>query len=68
MISPGYFDNLIAATVAAGTFTLEQAREQFSFGNYVVTGLVAGMLMGVFFSAVLAAFARSRNVRTGIGR
>lgn len=61
VISPDYFANLIEYTVAAGTLTQEQARQQFSVGNYIVIGLIAGTMMGILFSAVLAAFARSRE-------
>jgi hypothetical protein len=63
VISPDYFANLIEYTVAKGTFTVDQAQQQFSLGNYVVTSLVAGTLMGILFSAILATFTRSRNRR-----
>lgn len=61
IISPDYFANLIEYTVAQGALTLEQARQQFSIRNYVVTGLIAGALTGILFSAILAAFMRSRR-------
>jgi Protein of unknown function (DUF4199) len=61
VISPDYFANLIAYTVTQGALTPEQARQQFSFGNYVVTGLIAGTLTGILFSAILAVFTRSRT-------
>jgi hypothetical protein len=61
VISPNYLPNLIEYTVARSTLTGEQALQQFSLGNYVVTGLIAGTLMGMLFSAILAAFTRSRS-------
>ncbi len=63
VISPGYLANLIEYTVSTSTLTSEQAQQQFSLGNYVFTGLIAGTLMGMLFSAILAAFTRSRNRR-----
>jgi hypothetical protein len=63
VISPDYLANLIEYTVSSGTLTGEQARQQFSLGNYVVTSLVAGTLTGILFSAIIAAFTRSRDGR-----
>jgi hypothetical protein len=60
VISPDYFANLIEYTVAQGALTPAQAQQQFNFGNYVVIGLIAGALTGIVFSAILAAFVRSR--------
>jgi hypothetical protein len=61
VISPDYFANLIEYSVAQGALTREEAQQQFNFGNYLTISLVAGALTGVLFSAVLAAFTRSRN-------
>jgi hypothetical protein len=63
LISPAYFANLTEYTVSQGLLTQEQALQQFNVGYYVRTGIVAGLIIGMVFSAVVALFTRSREVR-----
>lgn len=67
VISPHYFSNAIEYTTAHGILSREQAMQQFSFGNYIVTSIVAGLITGVVFSAVISALTRSKVAVTGGG-
>jgi hypothetical protein len=62
VISPDYFTNLTEFAVSSGNLTREQALQQFNLQYYVVSSVVAGLMMGVFFSAVIALFTRTRGV------
>jgi hypothetical protein len=62
VVSPDYFANMTAFTVDQNILTPEQAAQQFSLGNYVVTGIIAGLATGVIFSAAIALFTRSKTV------
>jgi hypothetical protein len=59
VISPDFFTNMTAYTVAQGILTPAQAAQQFSLGNYIVTSVIAGLVIGMVFSAATALFARS---------
>lgn len=61
VITPEYFANAIAYTVAKGVFTQAQAEQQFSVGNYILTGMVGGLITGLIFSAVVPVFLRSKR-------
>ncbi len=61
VITPDYFANVIEHTVKSGMFTQEQAEAQFNIGNYIITSIVAGLVTGVIFSAVISIFTRSKK-------
>lgn len=61
VITPEYFANAIAYTVEKGVFTQAQAEQQFSVGNYILTGVIGGLITGLIFSAVVPVFLRSKR-------
>ena len=61
IITPDFFNNAIESTVNAGVFTREQAEQQFSIRNYLITGIVGGFVTGLIFSAVISLFVKSKN-------
>jgi hypothetical protein len=61
VITPDYFGNVIEHTVKSGLFTQEQAEAQFNIKNYIITSIVAGLVTGVVFSAVISIFTRSKS-------
>jgi hypothetical protein len=61
VISPDYFANLTELSVSKGTMTREQAEQQFNLTYYVISSVMAGLIMGALFSAVVAFFTRTRG-------
>lgn len=54
IISPYYFDNLIAYSVSTGNASQEQAASRFTYPSFVFTNLVFQMITGVVFAAFIA--------------
>jgi hypothetical protein len=61
VISPDYFTNATAYTVSEGILTQEQAANQFNIGNYIVTGIIGGLVTGTIFSAVISIFIKTKT-------
>lgn len=64
IISPQFFDNAIAWSVKTGRYTEAQAKAQLNFGSYLLVSIVAGLITGTFFSAVLAYFIKNKEQRS----
>ncbi len=62
LITPDYFENLIRYTIQKGAMTKTQALQQFNIGNYIITSIVAGLITGVVFSAIVSFFIKSKNI------
>jgi hypothetical protein len=62
IISPMFFQNIVADVVSRGVMTLESAEQYFSIKNYMIQGVAGSAIMGVLTSAVVAIIAR--NVKT----
>ena len=60
-ITPEYFANVTEYTVSMGVLTPEAAARQFSISNYIVTSVVAGLITGIIFSAVISIFTKTRS-------
>lgn len=60
VISPHYFENVIAYSVASGYHaSQEEAAAYFNLGNYMVQSAAGALIMGLVTSAVVAFFLRS---------
>ncbi len=60
LITPFYFDNVIAHSVETRKLTLEQAEKYFSMGSYIIQSLMGASVMGVVTSAVVAFFVKKK--------
>ncbi|MBC6992745.1 DUF4199 domain-containing protein [Neolewinella lacunae] len=58
IITPHYFDNVIAYSVAQGLSTQADAEAFFNLGNYIVMGFIGAIVMGAVTSAIVAIFAK----------
>ena len=61
VISPEFFDNVIAYAVEHGKATQEQAESYFNLQSYMVQSAVGGLVMGVVTSAIVALFVRKKE-------
>jgi hypothetical protein len=66
VISPDYFANEIEYTVRKGMFTQQQAEQQFNVKNYIIISIVAGLITGAAFSAIISLFTRSKNQQSWV--
>ena len=62
VISPQYFENIIAFTVENGRMTSEQAETYFSLRSYLIQATFGALVMGVVTSAVVAWFLKSAPI------
>ncbi|TXB63374.1 DUF4199 domain-containing protein [Phaeodactylibacter luteus] len=61
VISPEYFPNVIAYSVAQGYYETEAAAAAFfNLQSYMLQGAIGGMVMGLLTSAIVPLFLRSR--------
>ncbi|MBC8191298.1 MAG: DUF4199 domain-containing protein [Candidatus Marinimicrobia bacterium] len=60
VISPNYFENAISHGVANGLTTLAEAKAYFNLKNYIIQSSIFAPVMGVFTSAVVAFFLKSK--------
>jgi len=58
LITPHYFDNVIAYSVEAGKLTQEAAEKHFSMGSYILQSVIGAIVMGVVTSAIVALFTK----------
>lgn len=61
LISPSYFDNIIAFSVEGGYDTLEEAQAYFNYSTYALQGTIWAFAMGVITSLIVALFIRSKT-------
>lgn len=62
VISPHYFDNVIAYSVATGYHpTREEAEAYFNLGNYMMQSAVGALIMGLLTTAIVAIFLRPKH-------
>ena len=62
IITPHYFDNVIAYSVEHGyNASLEEAQAFFNYKNYAIQSTIWALVMGVVFSLIIAAFVRSKK-------
>lgn len=60
VISPDYFSNMIAYTVAEGKMSLEDAEAYFNLRSYITQVLVGTPVMGIVTTLIVAIFTRRR--------
>lgn len=58
LITPHYFENVIAYTVGQGMKTQIEAEQYFNLGNYIVQSVMFVPVMGILTSLILAIFTR----------
>lgn len=61
LISPNYFDNLIALTVEKKKMTMEAAQSYFNINNYIYMSTFAALSSGIVTAAVVAFFLKTKQ-------
>jgi hypothetical protein len=61
VISPQYFENIIAYTVENNRMTREQAEAYFSLRSYLIQATFGALVMGVVTAAVVAWFVKTKK-------
>ncbi|MDX5397004.1 MAG: DUF4199 domain-containing protein, partial [Hymenobacteraceae bacterium] len=64
IISPNYFQNVIAYAVSTGKMTQEAAEAYFNLKNYLIQTVIFTPIMGVMTAAVVAIFTRRKGTQT----
>ena len=62
IISPDYFDKVIAFQVEAGKMTQEEALDSYNLGTYLIQSVVGTFLLGMLISTGLASVIRTKPV------
>ncbi len=62
LITPDYFENISAFSVASGHLTAEEAGAYFSLSNYILQGVIVALLYGAVTSAIVAIFLRKKQI------
>jgi hypothetical protein len=60
IITPEYFDKMIAYTVETGKLTQEQAEANFNMKSYIIQSTIFAPVVGVITSAIVALFVRKK--------
>jgi hypothetical protein len=60
VITPHYFENMIAYSVESGKLTAEQAQQTFNLQSYLIQTIIFTPLMGIATSAIVAIFTRKK--------
>jgi len=61
IITPEYFPNVIAHSVATGYHkSLEEAEAFFNLKNYIIQSVIGAIIMGMVTSAIVAIFVRTK--------
>ena len=58
LITPHYFENVIAYSVEQGKLSQLDAEKYFSMGNYIVQSVIGAAVMGIVTSAIVAIFTK----------
>lgn len=61
VISPEYFDNIIAYSVENGKMNLENAQAYFNLKSYMIQSAFGALSMGIVTAAIVAFFIKSKN-------
>ncbi len=61
LISPDLFERSIAFAVSSGAMTADEASRQLNLKTFIVQGFLAGPVFGTIYTAIIAAFLRSRH-------
>ncbi|MCM4167734.1 hypothetical protein KCTC52924_01464 [Arenibacter antarcticus] len=60
IITPEYFNNVIAYVVETGKMSQEAAEGYFSLGSYIIQGFFGALTMGIVTSAIVAFFVKKQ--------
>ena len=60
IITPDYFDKMIAYTVETGKLTQEQAEANFNMKSYIIQSSIFAPVVGVVTSAIVALFVKKK--------
>lgn len=60
MISPDYFNNIIAYVVESGKMRQEAAENYFSLNSYILQSVFGALTMGIVTSAIVAIFVKKQ--------
>jgi hypothetical protein len=60
LITPDYFDNMIAFTVESGQKSLEEAEAYFNLKSYMIQSTMFAPVAGLLTSAIVAIFTRKK--------
>ena len=58
LITPHYFDNVIAYSVEQGKLSQLDAEKYFSMGSYILQSVIGATVMGLITSAIVAIFTK----------
>ena len=61
IITPNYFDNMIAYSVDHGKSTQAEAEAYFNMKNYIIQSVIFTPAMGIVTTAIVALFVRTKN-------
>lgn len=61
LITPNYFQNVIAYSVKAGVLTLEQAQANFNLPSYMMQASLGALFAGILTTLVVAFFVRTKH-------
>lgn len=56
IITPQYFENVIAYAVEAGKMTQQEALDYFNFKSYMIQSVLGAPIMGIITAGIVAAF------------
>lgn len=60
LISPNYFENIIAYTVENDMMTKEAAKDYFNLKSYIIQSTIGAPIMGFITTAIVALFVRKK--------
>lgn len=60
IITPNYFENVIAYVVEKGEMELTKAQDYFSLENYIWQSVISALGMGLLTSAIVALFVKKK--------
>jgi hypothetical protein len=61
VITPEFFANSINYAVINSKMTMEAAEKYFNLKNFIIEGLIFAPIMGIFTSAIVAIFTKSKK-------
>ncbi len=61
IITPDYFNNVIAYSVSTGLMEQDAAEAYFNLNNYIIQSLIAAPIMGIITSAIVALFVKTKS-------